>query len=176
MLDNSEGEGDADKFDQDNDYGFGRVITNYSGCLGYLSIFISMINGAILPLFGFYVIKIMFVLIEGPSAPRYYLDRDYWTLFGVSVMGAASLIGFLQKLIFFEVEEQIIFKLRKEIFSELIYKDLTWYDRKPRLLNKLSRLLKDEISKLNGISTEFFGVLMEAIVALGTGLGISFVY
>lgn len=66
-----------------------------------------------LPLFGYYVIKMMFVLIAGPLDPGYYLDRDYWTIFGTTVMGSAALVGFLQKLVFFEVEERTIFMLRK---------------------------------------------------------------
>jgi ABC-type multidrug transport system fused ATPase/permease subunit len=62
------------------------------------------------------------------------------------------------------------------MFSELIYKQLSWYDRKPRLLERLSNLLKDEISKVNGISTEFIGVVSEAMVALVSGLAISFAF
>lgn len=62
------------------------------------------------------------------------------------------------------------------MFSELIYKQLAWYDRKPRLLERLSNLLKDEIVKLNGISTEFFSIVSEAFVALVAGLAISFAF
>ena len=64
----------------------------------------------------------MFVLIAGPLDPSFYIDRDFWTIFGAIVTGFAALIGFLQKFVFYEVEEKIIFKLRIHMFSELIYK------------------------------------------------------
>ena len=55
----------------------------------------------------------MFVLTKGPSEITYYLDRDYWTLVGIIIMAAGTVLGLLQKLLFYEVEERIIFVLRK---------------------------------------------------------------
>lgn len=68
---------------------------NYNPLMGYLSIFVAIINSLTMPIFGYLLGNLMFVIIAGPRSPTFKEDRDFWILFGVGVMLVTATVGYL---------------------------------------------------------------------------------
>ena len=56
------------------------------------------------------------------------------------------------------------------LFTEIIHKQLSWFDSKERAPGVLSNILSEDITKLNGLTTENLAVVSEAVLALTIGL------
>ena len=58
----------------------------------------------------------------------------------------------------------------------MIYKQVSWYDAKDRAPGILSNILSEDITNLNGLTTETVAVLIETFLALFAGIFISAVF
>lgn len=63
--------------------------------MGYLSVFIAIINSLTMPGFGYLIANLMFVVIAGPKSPTFEEDRDFWCLFGIGLMFASASVGYI---------------------------------------------------------------------------------
>ena len=52
--------------------------------------------------------------------------------------------------------ENLIYKVRKLLFAEIIYKEIPWFDKKETAPGVLTNVLAEDISLLNGMTTEAF--------------------
>jgi len=154
-------------------YGFGRIMQNYNQVAGYLSILVAIINAVTMPAFGFLLSNLMFVIIEGPDSPTFAENRDYWILFGVFIMLGSATVGFMQKLIFSYSGEAMTLKVRKDLFREIMYKNVSWFDRKSKAPGILSVVFSEDITNLNGLSTETIGALCETFFCIIVGVSVS---
>jgi len=82
------------------------------------------------------------------------------------------IFGF-QKFLFFEAGENLTFDVRCLLFESLIYKQISWFDRKDKAPGILSNLLSEDITNLNGLTTETMGTLLESFFCLTIGCAIS---
>lgn len=80
--------------------------------MGYLSIFIAIINSLTMPGFGYLIANLMFVVIAGPKSPTFKEDRDFWCLVGIGMMIVSAFVAYLQKLLFTFAGEGLTFKVR----------------------------------------------------------------
>lgn len=81
--------------------------------MGYLSIFIAIINSLTMPGFGYLIGNLMFVIIAGPKSPTFKEDRDFWILFGIGMMIVSATVGYLQKLLFNFAGEGLTLNIRR---------------------------------------------------------------
>lgn len=125
--------------------------------MGYLSIFFAIANSLTMPCFGFTLSNLMFVVIEGSESPTFKENRDRWILFGLVLIFASGTVAFLQKLLFSQAGEGLTLSIRRQLFTEIMYKNVAWFDRKSRAPGILSTVFSEDITNLNGLSTEIVG-------------------
>jgi ATP-binding cassette subfamily B (MDR/TAP) protein 1 len=59
------------------------------------------------------------------------------------------------------------------LFSSIIYKHVSWFDSKDKAPGVLSNILSEDISLLNGLSSETTSIIMESIMTIVLGLAIA---
>lgn len=65
--------------------------------------------------------------------------------------------------------ENLTFNVRKQTVRGIMFKQLCWFDRENRAPGVLTNILSEDISTLNGMTTETIIVLIEAIMGLTFG-------
>ena len=68
------------------------------------------------------------------------------------------------------------YTVRNKLFKSIIYKQVSWFDSKDRAPGILSNNLCEDINALNGLTTEYFSVLLESATSLGGGIILSMIY
>jgi ATP-binding cassette, subfamily B (MDR/TAP), member 1 len=139
------------------------------------AIFISVLNSVASPLFGFLFAKILFVMMI-PQSPNFEEDRDFYCGMFLLLAFCVGITGFLQKYCFQYVGEGLTFDVRMQLFKGIIYKSIQWFDHKDRAPGILGNVLSEDITALNGMTTEHIAVLIEASLGLVVGIIISLAY
>jgi ABC-type multidrug transport system fused ATPase/permease subunit len=149
----------------------------YPKWMAVIALFVSFINAFSFPIYGLIYAKLLFVMMSfNLPNNNFYEDRDFWCgmfLIEVFVLG---LVSFLQKYLFLYVGENLTFDIRNELFASILYKQLSWFDNKDRAPGILSNVLSEDIGVLNGMTTEHFAILMEAILGLFIGVILALFY
>jgi ABC-type multidrug transport system fused ATPase/permease subunit len=70
--------------------------------------------------------------------------------------------------------ENLTFSFRKQLFESIVYKSISWFDSKERAPGILTNILSEDITKLNGLTTETVGILLESALGFIIGILISF--
>jgi ATP-binding cassette subfamily B (MDR/TAP) protein 1 len=109
----------------------------------------------------------------GDRSPTFSKDsKDYVLAFLYLALGM-GFIGFLQKLLFFITGENLTFDVRNLLFTSLVHKQISWFDRKDRAPGIISNILSEDITNLNGLTTETISTLFESMLALFVGVAVS---
>ena len=88
-----------------------------------------------------------------------------WTwIFALLCLGIGISSG-IQKYCFGLGGENLSFILRIKLFEQLLRKHVGWYDNKEKAPGILTNIISEDISKVNGLTTESVGILIEAISA-----------
>jgi ATP-binding cassette, subfamily B (MDR/TAP), member 1 len=156
----------------------GRVMSYYYPTwMAVIAFIVSIINAFSFPIYGLIYAKLLFVLMSfGLAKNNFYEERDFWIgmfLLEVFILG---LVSFLQKYLFLYVGENLTFDIRNELFAGIVYKHLSWFDNKDRAPGILSNVLSEDIGVLNGMTTEHFAIIMEAILGLLIGVVLALFY
>jgi ATP-binding cassette subfamily B (MDR/TAP) protein 1 len=77
---------------------------------------------------------------------------------------------------FYITGENLTYKVRTQLFTSLIHKQVNWFDRKDRAPGVLSNILSEDITNLNGLTTETIGTLLESFLALVVGISVAAFY
>jgi ABC-type multidrug transport system fused ATPase/permease subunit len=67
----------------------------------------------------------------------------------------------------------LTFTVRSLLYKSLVYKQISWFDRKDKAPGILSNILSEDITNLNGLTTETLGTVLESSVALIAGITLS---
>ena len=62
------------------------------------------------------------------------------------------------------------FDFRKKLFTEIIHKHFSWFDSKDSAPGILSNILSEDITKLNGLTTQTISVIFEAFLTMTIGI------
>ncbi len=92
---------------------------------------------------------------------------------------AAFLIGIfnaIERISIGVAGENLTFNVRCELVREILYKQLSWFDREERAPGVLTSILSEDISLLNGMTSETIIVIIEAIMGLVIGLILGLIY
>ena len=89
------------------------------------------------------------------------------------MMLVSATVGYLQKLIFNYAGEGLTLSVRRQLFTEIMYKNVAWFDRKTRAPGILSTMFSEDVTNLNGLSTEIVGTMAETAFCLIFGVWIS---
>lgn len=77
---------------------------------------------------------------------------------------------------FSEAGEILTLNVRKQLFREILFKNVSWFDHKSRAPGILSVIFSEDMTKLNGLTTEIVGVIAETFFCLAIGVWLSAIY
>lgn len=84
--------------------------------------------------------------------------------------------GYVQKILFAYTGENLTFDIRSCLFESLMHKQIAWYDRKDKAPGILSNILSEDITNLNGLTTETVGTIGESFISIFAGVVVSAVF
>ena len=99
--------------------------------------------------------------------------RNIWFGSFVAICVAIGLLFFIEKSIFGISGESLTFTVRRLLFSGIIFKQVSWFDSEHRAPGVLTTVLSEDVSCLNGMTTETLAVVMEAFLGMGLGVMLS---
>ena len=124
-------------------------------------------------MFGYILSQYVFVLsnkVDTPEEREYYEEqRNTWTYAFIGLVIGIGISSFVQKLCFGFGGDNLTLKLRNNLFEAILRKHVGWFDNKDRAPGILTNIITEDISSVNGLTTEAIGVMTEA----GLGLTIS---
>jgi ABC-type multidrug transport system fused ATPase/permease subunit len=158
--------------------GMRRIMQYYSPkWMAVVAFLTSLINAFAFPIYGFIFAKLLFIMMAFKD-PRidYYYERNFWCGMFLLEVALVGIFSFLQQYLFLYVGENLTFDVRNELFRQIIYKHISWFDNKERAPGILSNILSEDIGVLNGMTTENIAILLEAFLALVIGVVIAMFY
>ena len=80
-----------------------------------------------------------------------------------------SLVHFGEKTLFGIMGENLTMRVRVSLVEEIMYKQVSWFDREDRAPGIITTIVASNIAELNGLTSETIVSIFEvfAIVALG---------
>jgi ATP-binding cassette subfamily B (MDR/TAP) protein 1 len=87
-----------------------------------------------------------------------------------------GLFAYLQKLWFGRGGEHLTYKLRVSLFEALLHKNIGWFDNKSRAPGILTNIITEDISSVNGLTTESMSIAVEAGLGLFFSCFICFIF
>jgi hypothetical protein len=76
--------------------------------IGILGFFVSVLNSACFPIFGYLLSKILFVMMN-PKSPTFIDDRNFWCGMFLILAFCIAIFGSLQKVLFSYVGENLTY-------------------------------------------------------------------
>ena len=122
-------------------------------------------------MFGYILSRYVFVLDMPLDTDEHIEDfeheRDVWTWAFVGLVFGIGLSTFTQKICFGIGGDNLTLRLRIKLFEAYLNKHIGWFDNKERAPGVLTNIITEDISSVNGLTTEAIGIMVEA------GLGIT---
>jgi len=119
--------------------------------------------------------KVLFVMMN-PTASTFNDDRNFWMGMFLLLAGAMGIVGFLNKYIYAYLGENLTYTIRSKLFTSIVYKHLAWFDNKERAPGILSNTLSEDITLLNGLTSETISNILEGVLCSVLGIIFSFVF
>jgi ATP-binding cassette subfamily B (MDR/TAP) protein 1 len=86
----------------------------------------------------------------------------------------SAILVFLQTYVFGLAGENLTLTIRRKLFDSIIYKNVSWFDSKQRAPGILTGILSEDVTEINGLSTETIAVYLEGIIGILIALIIAF--
>lgn len=99
-----------------------------------------------------------------------------WTLYWLLLCIAIGLMSGTERSLFGVMGESLTFRVRKELIRGVIFKQLSWFDRESHAPGVLTNVFSEDVSSLNGMTTEVLCTVTEAILGLILAVLIAIVY
>lgn len=106
----------------------------------------------------------------------YDQQRDLWTWAFIGLVLGIGLSSFTQKLCFGFGGDNLTLKLRIMLFESILRKHIGWFDNKDRAPGVLTNIITEDISSVNGLTTEAIAILIEAFLGLVVSCGAVFIF
>ena len=106
----------------------------------------------------------------------YEHERDIWTWAFVGLVFGIGLSSFIQKLCFGFGGDNLTLRLRIKLFEAILRKHVGWFDNKDRAPGILTNIITEDISSVNGLTTEAIGIMVEAFLGIFISCLICFVF
>jgi len=115
------------------------------------------------------------ILISADYKPDW---REECSLYLWLFLGLCLVIGLatgIEKAMFTTTGENLTFNVRRDLIRGILFKQVSWFDREDRAPGILTNVLSEDVSALNGMTTETISVLAEAFLGLLLGMLISLI-
>ena len=84
--------------------------------------------------------------------------------------------SYCQKLCFGIGGENLTQTLRVKLFESILRKNIGWFDSKNRAPGIITNIIIEDINSINGLTTEYFGIVVEAALGLFFSCLICFIF
>ena len=88
-----------------------------------------------------------------------FLAFGAWSILSMLISGA-------ERSLFGVMGEKLSYTLRIDLLKGVLYKQISWFDREERAPGILTNIMSENITELNGMSTELFVTIVEVIFSL----------
>ena len=93
-------------------------------------------------------------------------ERYKWILILFGIVVAVGISSFLQRLSFGYGGDNLACTLRLKLFSAILTKHLSWHESTDKSPGVLTNVLIDDISTVNGLTSEVRGLQLEGIFGM----------
>ena len=156
----------------DKGTGWGRIFTYYQPKIfAILMLCTAGFNSLSFPVLGFLVATTQLILIE--QAEGWEEKKNEILTYFVFLCIGIGLISGIEKALFGITGENLTFNVRKDLMRGILFKQVAWFDRENRAPGILTNVLSEDVSALNGMTTETVATVVEAFVGLLLGLSIA---
>ncbi len=146
--------------------------------LSPLALVTSFVAGSLLIIFIIYEMKIFFIFFSNPLWP-FKID-DEKARFYILVLALTSIATFIStfvsRAIYGVQGENMMNRIRRELFSSILWKHIGWFDLKKNSPHQLQTLLSTEVNLLSGVSPEAIGYILEGLCGFIFGLIVGLIY
>ena len=87
-----------------------------------------------------------------------------------------GLVCGIERSLFGVLGETLTLNVRKDLIRGIIYKQLSWFDQEKRAPGVLTNIFSEDVSTLNGMTTETVCTVVEAFFGLILGIAIALIY
>lgn len=108
--------------------------------------------------------------------PDFIEERNRWLIYWVLLCVVIGLFNGTERILIGICGENLTFKVRLELVRGIMYKQLSWFDKESRAPGVLTGVLSEDISMLNGMTTETIVIMIEAFLSLVVGLVLAIYY
>jgi len=146
----------------------GREIMSYytPKWLAVVGLIASVGASAQLPVFGFLLSQMVFTLMEPVDGGSFKEDSDFWIGMFALLCAGIFIFTYMQKLAFGYGSENLTYRVRVLLFESILYKHIGWFDNKDRAPGILGNIIQEDISQLNGLTSDTYAVALESILGL----------
>ena len=111
-------------------------------------------------------------MILGSSAydPDWKTKRDQWIGYWIGIVCIVAIFTAIERSSIGVAGENLTLDVRKDLVSAILHKQLSWFDRESRAPGVLTKVLSEDISTLNGMTSETIIVIIEATLGLVGGV------
>ena len=156
---------------------FARIFEfNRPRFLVFIGFFVSVIQGALMPIFGGVMAKMLFVLLNVFQLDKMRELSNRWCGIMFAMALCAFLTGFLQKLSFGIVGENVTLSIRLKLYLKMLEKNMGWFDDRENSPSILTSILSTDAQIINGASTVGLSAILDAGCAVLAGLAIGLGY
>jgi len=143
-------------------------------CWLFLGIIVSLINGAIFPLFAV-ILSNMLDVFADPTASDFRDRADVLSLlFFISAI-AALIFNSLQLGISGYVGESLTLKLRSDLFAKLLKFHVGWYDKSENSPGALTGKLSTDCTLVNSLTSTTLTISIQSLSSFLTGMIVAFI-
>ena len=116
---------------------------------------------------GYLLANLMFALIGLTYDPETYKHEMNMSLmyFGIFCLGIGTAVG-IEQLCFGIAGENLTCNVRRELMKGILYKQLCWFDAEDKAPGVLTNIMSEDISALNGMTTETLSIGIKASMGL----------
>ncbi|XP_057415709.1 ABC transporter B family member 11-like [Lotus japonicus] len=133
----------------------------------------AVVNGALLPIFGLLLSKMISIFYEPADELR--KDSKVWALVFVA-LGLVSFLIIPCRSYFFGVAGgKLIKRVRKMCFEKIVHMEISWFDEADHSSGALGARLSTDAASVRGLVGDALGLLVQHIATAITGLVIAFV-
>lgn len=113
--------------------------------------------GSINPLLGFFFTNMLFALFRVDDMDYLRRESNKWSLYIFLLAVGAFVTGFIVKIMFGKIAENITKGVRGLLYTAILTKQVGWYDEQENSAGNLTSVLASDASSINGAGTEAFG-------------------
>jgi len=133
----------------------------------YLMMVTSVLSAIGYPVMGFLITRVYFSLMAATYDPAKLDDLDLWLIYyGIFVISFGFLKGSEQAM-YGVAGEHLTTNVRSELMEGIIYKQLSWFDSETKAPGMLTNIMAEDMSALNGMTTETISVLVQGCLGMG---------